>query len=621
MLRGEPDQFTGRVLNDRYRLTVLYDAHEGSSEYLAHDLETGDRVSVKILNASISEDVEFSRRLAADTATAALVSHPFVEQVLDWGRFEDRVYVVTEYFPGIALASFLEDGYQLTASQAIKLGFELATGLSAIHDQGLSHGDVSPANVILGYNGYPKLSAIYLTNALVAAEKGRLDMVGTGFAGRSSDFVAPETALGLNSPKSDVYSLAATLTAVIGSSPVRGSTSKRSRLEPENEGTIEISEVFGSARVILEAALTTDPAQRSSASALAEGLAAAAKRFVKPAPVVVPETLFAPEVLEAQPSGSMTAPIIETEEIYWRPVWKLGGLVVAVLAVLSVGAAWAVSSVRPQGVSTHLVERYEGRTIGEVRAIADSFLWVLDEDQIRTDELPSGIIVAQWPSPGSRLAEGDMLTVEVASGPRLRMTPLVLGLSTEVASARLEAKGFEVDLVQPVYDENVAAGQVLKLLIDSEPVLGGRLREPGTRAVLVVSGGPVPRTVPQLVGLTRETARQAIDALQLTIGKSVKMENSESVDEGVVIRQDLAAGLLVDRGSPISITISAGPDRREVPDMRGLSVLEAERRLAELGLVIGEIDGSGQEVQGSEPPPGSMLQPGSPVALWVPSQE
>ena len=621
MLRGEPDQFTGRVLNDRYRLTVLYDAHEGSSEYLAHDLETGDQVSVKILNASISEDVEFSRRLAADTATAALVSHPFVEQVLDWGRFEDRVYVVTEYFPGIALASFLEEGYQLTASQAIKLGFELATGLSAIHDQGLSHGDVSPANVILGYNGYPKLSAIYLTNALVAAEKGRLDMVGTGFAGRSSDFVAPETALGLNSPKSDVYSLAATLTAVIGNSPVKGSASKRSRLEPENEETIEISEVFGSARVMLEVALAIDPAQRVSASALAEGLAAAAKHFVKPAPVVVPETLFDPEVLATQPSGSMAAPIIETEEIYWRPVWKLGGLVVAVLAILSVGAAWAVSSVRPQGVSTHLVERYEGRTIGEVRAIADSFLWVLDEDQIRTDELPSGIIVAQWPSPGSRLAEGDMLIVEVASGPRLRMTPLVLGLSTEVASARLEAKGFEVDLVQPVYDENVAAGQVLKLLIDSEPVSGGRLREPGTRAVLVVSGGPVPRTVPQLVGLTRETARQAIDALQLTIGKPVKMENSESVAEGVIIRQDLAAGLLVDRGSPISITISAGPDRREVPDMRGLSVLEAERRLAELGLVIGEIDGSGQEVQGSEPPPGSMLQPGSPVALWVPSQE
>ncbi len=621
MLRGEPDQFTGRVLNDRYRLTILHDAHEGSSEHLAHDLETGTQVSVKILNASISEDIEFARRLAADTATASLVSHPFVEQVLDWGRFEDRVYVVTEYFPGITLASFLHDGYQLTASQAIKLGFELAAGLSAMHDHGLSHGDVSPAKVILGHNGYPKLSAIYLTNALVAAEKGRLDMVGTGLAGRSSDFSAPETAFGINSPESDVYSLAATLQAVTANSSGRPLTTEPSHQEFGPEETIEVSEVFGPAQVILESALITDPVQRTDATALAEGLAAAAKYFVKPVPIAIPENLLNPNALGGPTSDSMAASTIDVEDMYWRPVWKLGGLVVAVLAILSVGAAWAVSSVSPQGVSTHLVERYEGRTVGEVRAIADSVLWVLDEDQVRTDALPSGIIVAQWPSPGARLAEGEMLIVEVASGPQLRMTPLVLGLSTEVASARLEAKGFEVDLVQPVYDENIASGEVLKLLIDGEPVLGGRLREPGTRAVLVVSGGPVPRTVPQLVGLSREMAQQAIDALQLTIAKPITTENSESVAEGVVIGQDLAPGLLADRGSSVSITISAGPDRREVPDMRGLSVLEAERRLAELGLVIGEIDGAGQEVQGSEPPPGSMLQPGSSVSLWMPSQE
>ena len=61
-------------------------------------LKTGDRVSVKILNAMVSEDVEFSRRLAADTAaTAALVSHPFVEQKSSIGvALRDRVYVVTE---------------------------------------------------------------------------------------------------------------------------------------------------------------------------------------------------------------------------------------------------------------------------------------------------------------------------------------------------------------------------------------------------------------------------------------------------------------------------------------------------------------------------------------------
>ena len=422
MRRGEPDQFTGRVLNDRYRLSVLHGAHEGSFEYLALDLETGVEVSVELLNASISEDVEFSRQLAADIATAALVLHPFVERVLDWGRFEDRVYVVTEYFPGVTLASFLDAGYQLTASQAVKLGFELASGLSAIHDRGLSHGDVSPANVILGYDGYPKLSAIYLTNALAAAERGRLDMVGTGFAGRSWAYAAPETGLGVNSLKSDVYSLAATLNAAIGNSLARKSTSEGAHRELSSGKKIAASKVFGSAQMVLESALTADPKLRCDAAALAEGLAVAAKHFVKPAPVRIPLELLDGKVPEASTLELAAASPNEVQEVYWRPVWKLGGLVIAVLALLSIGSAWAVSSVRPQGVSTHLVERYEGRTIGEVRAIADSVLWVLDEDQVRTDELPSGIILAQWPSPGTRLAEGDMLIVEVASGPRLRIT-------------------------------------------------------------------------------------------------------------------------------------------------------------------------------------------------------
>jgi len=599
----------------------LHGELESSSEYLAHDLENETQVLVKILDASISEDVEFSRQLVADTAAATLVLHPFVEQVLNWGRFEDSAYVVTEYFPGVSLQSFLEGGYRLTPAQSVKLGFELAEGLSAIHDQGLCHGDISPSNVILGRNGYPKLSAIYLTNALVAAEKGRLEIVGTGFAGRSSDYAAPETISGNHSPKSDVYSLAVTLQAAVGGLFPQEAATDQPHRNSEGETTIKVAKAFGPAQAVLESALAVDPEYRSDVTALEEGLVGAATNFIKPAPITVPDGPIEQMAMGRVNPRAKSNSVIETDQMYWRPVWKLGGLVLVVLALLSAGTAWAVSSVRPQGVSTYVVERYEGRTIGEVRAIADSVSWILDEDQVRSDELPSGIIVTQWPSPGSRLAEGAMLVVEVASGPRLRLTPLVLGLSTEAASARLETKGFEVDLVQPLYDENVAPGEVIKLVIDGESALGGTLREPGTRAVLIVSGGPVPRTVPQLVGLDRENAEEALEELRLTIAQPVKLENSETVPAGTVMGQGVVPGSLVDRGSTVSLTVSAGPDRREVPDMRGLSVPEAERRLAELGLVLGAIDGAGQEVQGSEPPAGTMLPPGAAVFLWVPSQQ
>ncbi|MFL2985738.1 MAG: PASTA domain-containing protein [Candidatus Poriferisodalaceae bacterium] len=608
----ESDELTGRVLDDRYRLMAYQTHAQASVNYLAHDLETGDHVSIKVFGASISEDLEFSRRLVVDTTKAALVSHRCVERVYDWGRFQESAYVVVEHYPGVTLRSFLAAGYTLNPAQVVKLGVELASGLEALHGNGICHGDISPSNVILGLDTSSKLSAVYLGNALRAAEAGRLEIVGTGVDDRSQEFLAPETSRGLSSPESDVYSLAMTLRVAAE----EGSTTNEAA-DAAARPKISKRQDLGQAQDILESALDPDPDVRCDAKSLTKGLIDAAASFVKPPPVAIPESLASPLLAANRSQQRVLAEAAEFDQVRWRPMWKVGAAALGLLMLLSAATAWAVSSVRPQGVSAHLVDQYTGRTIGEVRAIADSVAWILDEDQVRTDELPSGIVIAQRPEAGSRLAEGAMLIVEVASGPRLRMTPLVIGLSTEAASARLATKGFEVDLVQPLYDETIAAGEVMKLMIDGETELGGSLREPGTRAVLVVSGGPVPRTVPQLIGLDQESAEEALNALQLSSARTLSYEVSDSVLEGLVLRQSLTPGLLVERGSTVSLTLSAGPDRREVPDMRGLTVSEAEQRLVEVGLKLGDVAGEGELVQATEPPAGTMLAPDSAVLLWV----
>ena len=608
----ESDELTGRVLDDRYRLMAYQTHAQASVNYLAHDLETGDHVSIKVFGASISEDLEFSRHLVVDTTKAALVSHRCVERVYDWGRFQESAYVVVEHYPGVTLRSFLAAGYTLNPAQVVKLGVELASGLEALHGNGICHGDISPSNVILGLDTSSKLSAVYLGNALRAAEAGRLEIVGTGVDDRSQEFLAPETSRGLSSPESDVYSLAMTLRVAAE----EGSTTNEAA-DAAARPKISKGQDLGQAQDILESALDPDPDVRCDAKSLTKGLIDAAASFVKPTPVGIPESLASPLLAANRSQQRVLAEAAEFDQVRWRPMWKVGAAALGLLMLLSAATAWAVSSVRPQGVSAHLVDQYTGRTIGEVRAIADSVAWILDEDQVRTDELPSGIVIAQRPEAGSRLAEGAMLIVEVASGPRLRMTPLVIGLSTEAASARLATKGFEVDLVQPLYDETIAAGEVMKLMIDGETELGGSLREPGTRAVLVVSGGPVPRTVPQLIGLDQESAEEALNALQLSSARTLSYEVSDSVLEGLVLRQSLTPGLLVERGSTVSLTLSAGPDRREVPDMRGLTVLEAEQRLVEVGLKLGDVAGEGELVQATEPPAGTMLAPDSAVLLWV----
>ena len=602
-------ELSGRVLEDRYQLIDYQGRSQVAVDYGANDLETGDQVKVKIFGASISTDIEFSRSLISDVTTAASVIHPSVERVRNWGRFQKSAYVVTDQIPGITLKMFLDSGKVLNVAQTLKLGIELASGLKEIHLQGLCHGDISPNTVLLSLDGSAKLSSVYLANALVAAEAGRLELVGTGIDERLHEFQAPELGNGLNGLKSDVYSLAMTIRAAEGQLPITSHDIEASD-RTELLGVPSVKDVF-------ELALSQDPDLRCDAASLIEGLVKAARSLAKPMPIDLTSFLVSQSKVGVSQSSAMEAVASDIDQVRWRPVWKLGVAAGVVLVAFAAFTAWAVSSVRPQGLVSHEVAEYAGRTIGEVRAIADSISWVLDEDQIRTDEVPAGIVIAQRPQAGSRLSEGAMLVVEVASGPRLRMTPPVLGLSTEAASSRLMAKGFEVDLVQPLYDEIISPGEVIKLTIDGETALGGSLREPGTRAVLIVSGGPVPRSVPQLGGLDLGAAERALDSVQLSLARPLTYEISESVPEGAVIRQSLSPGLLAERGSHVSLTLSAGPDRREVPDMRGLSVMEARERLIEVGLKVEDVTGEGELVQATEPPAGTMLAPNSAVVLWV----
>ncbi len=604
----------GRVVNDRYRVLALLAGQETVAEYAAIDLETGAPVSINLLSESISKDSEFARRLVSDIELSSRVEHRHIEQVFELGEIEGQFYVVTEYVVGTRLDLLLEAGVSMTAPQVIKLGYELCDGLLALHSEGIIHADVSPRNVIVSNEGVPKLSNGFLINALLEAERGRLDSVGMGVEQRPPHFLAPETLNGSSSQAADIYSLAVTLHEALGRS-LETTAREDNSSEVTRIKQVKVASEFGAAVEVLNRAIAIEPDFRCGAIEMKEGLAKAAKHFVAPQAIRIPESLLQNDLIGVHSQVDPVRLELDMQPLRWRPVWKLGASMFLFLMLFVAAAAWAVSSVQPQGISSHLVEEYVGRTIGEVRGKADSMNWILDEDQIRSDDLPPGIVMAQRPSSGRRLSEGSILVVEVSSGPRLRITPVVVGLSSDDAMRRMEAKGFSVDSIQPVYDESVAKDEVMKVLIEGEEVLGGRLREPGSKATLIVSGGPVPRTVPQLVGMSQESAAAALQATQLEIAVPPIREFSEVIEEGIVIGQSVSPGRLVERGSSVLLTISLGSDRQEVPELGGLSVVEAQRKLSELGFLASTVFGEGSEVQSTDPPAGTLIPRGSTVDL------
>ena len=137
-------------------------------------------------------------------------------------------------------------------------------------------------------------------------------------------------------------------------------------------------------------------------------------------------------------------------------------------------------------------------------------------------------------------------------------------------------------------------------------------------------------TVPPVEGLTRADAATLLadQGLRLRgIGSAVSAENggrySEKVPAGRVMRQSPDARTLVKRGSGVTVVLSLGPQRVEVPEMTSRSLPAAQAALSGSGLTVGRILGAYSTtlatgtVVTTDPSPGSTIPPSTPVNVLL----
>jgi beta-lactam-binding protein with PASTA domain len=133
--------------------------------------------------------------------------------------------------------------------------------------------------------------------------------------------------------------------------------------------------------------------------------------------------------------------------------------------------------------------------------------------------------------------------------------------------------------------------------------------ERGERIQLFISSGPELVSVPDVAGLSRDSAEAQISDLGLV--PAVQEEESEE-PEGEVIAQDPEAGTELERGSTVTLTVSSGIEEVEVPDVVGLTGRDAERQLRAAGLVPArretEVTDPAQDGQVIDQRPGAGVQ-------------
>src|SRR5277367_4935105 len=124
--------------------------------YRARDARLSRVVAVKVLLPAFSHDPERLRRLEQEARATAALNHPNILAIFDIGIHEDSLYVVTELLEGETLRQRVQSG-PVPARKATDLALQIARGLAAAHDQGITHRDLKPENVFLTKDGRIKI--------------------------------------------------------------------------------------------------------------------------------------------------------------------------------------------------------------------------------------------------------------------------------------------------------------------------------------------------------------------------------------------------------------------------------------------------------------------------------
>ncbi|MCE5195967.1 MAG: protein kinase [Negativicutes bacterium] len=192
------------------------------------------------------------------------------------------------------------------------------------------------------------------------------------------------------------------------------------------------------------------------------------------------------------------------------------------------------------------------------------------------------------------------------------LVPSVVGKTITEAEKLFDAAGLSYEIMERRYDQEVKEDVIL------HQTPSGDTEVKRSRSIyLIVSKGPELRQVPLVTGKTEREASIALSNELFNV--VIKTESSSTVESGKVIKQEPESFKRVPTGSSVTLTVSSGPEKVKVPDLRGMTLEQAMAALTAAGLKLGVTGSTVDETQAAktivsqEPAPQLEVAAGSAV--------
>src|SRR6266446_2423807 len=140
----------------RYEIRSKIGAGGMGEVYRARDEKLNRDVAIKVLPTALSQDEDRLRRFEQEAQAAGALNHPNILAVYDVGTHDGSPYIVSELLAGDELREQLNDG-SLPQGKALDYAQQIAQGLAAAHERGITHRDLKPENLFVTTDGRVKI--------------------------------------------------------------------------------------------------------------------------------------------------------------------------------------------------------------------------------------------------------------------------------------------------------------------------------------------------------------------------------------------------------------------------------------------------------------------------------
>ncbi|CAB4737132.1 MAG: Stk1 family PASTA domain-containing Ser/Thr kinase [Actinobacteria bacterium] len=532
---------TGELIDNRYQLQRVVASGGMATIYHAIDLRLDRQVAVKIMHPHLANDEDFVGRFIREAKAAAALAHPNIVAIQDQGWNEGgvpAVFIVMEYIEGFTLRDVITEQGALGVTESLRYFAPVISAMSAAHKNGILHRDLKPENILISKDGRVKVADFGLAKG---PQLGATLTVESSVILGSVSYLSPEQVQrGLSDMRSDVYSLGIVLFEMLtGKKPFDGESPIQIAYMHVNENVVAPSTLNPSIppeldEIVLKATANNPDKRFKDAGAFQEPiLSLLAKLDPNRRQMSLELDIPIPTGKAPKKKGAKRSKLDIIKNITTQLDLKRGNVM------------------RETSGATKR-KRKVSKRVKRNRAIALMIVLL--------------IIATSWyriSGPGNKIA-----------------IPSLAGMTQKQAAKTVAELGLKVDVTQEVFSEDIPKGKV----ITSDPAGGGRVAIAGT-VHLIISKGKERIEVPNLAGLTIESATVALKEINLKIGR-VSEKFSDSVEAGLIIDGNPVSGSPVRKDSTIELIISKGLEQVALANFQGKTSDQAQSELTAAGLIV-----------------------------------